>query len=514
MLTNFLISCSGANREILKECSFERAKYIGIGLTNVLIAILSSVSVGFFVSFAFTDKQTSRLEIDWFYLLPVCIIWGLLIFNLDRSIIISIRKTGTKKQQFLQAFPRILIAVFIGIVISTPFELKIFADEIKVQLEKNLKDDIGTMKEENKQIHSSGFKLADSVAAMERAKLIENEKRRNQLNTEMILELEGRGFSKQGGKGPIYKQKEREFYEADSLYNIQAKIYEAANKTRDSVLGMIRETDTKDEKIVNNVNGPAAQIVALHQLPGVHWFVTILFILLETMPVIVKLMSKTGLYDEILERIEMETRLKEEVIKADKTSKKNYAITEIDEINRLESELRLARERHRIAVEMKAIGETPGVLEPTNPKPPPESEITQPGNEEPVLTEIKEPAKPVESTAGTESPPVESTAITPTPLTEPVKETSDLLSFENKIWKDHQAVDDVKYCFIRDEQLKKLMQVINNLEKTGSWEYHADQKLLVMNIEGSHREYKIISETPTVLHLQSLMGKALHLTTQ
>jgi hypothetical protein len=486
---------------------------MGIGLTNILIAIISSISVGFFISFAFTDKQTNQLEIAWYYLLMVCIIWGLLIFNLDRSIIISIRKTGIKNQELLQALPRILIAVFIGIVISTPLELKIFADEIKVQLEKNLKNDIREINKENLQTHSLAQAKADSFLIEQEKILKQKEKRRNNLYDSYIGEAEGTSGTLKRGPGTIFKQKKAQYDVADSQYKAQYNIYSDAMLRRDSVLARVRETDTKDESIINDVNGPAAQIVALYQLTGVHWFVTILFILLETMPVIMKLMSKRGLYDEILERIEMETRLKEEVIIADKTSKKNYAITEIDEVNHLESDLRLARERHRIAAEMKVIDKAPIILEMAKSKSSPKSELIKPISEEPVLTEIKEPAKPVMPITETENQPVESITGTTTSLTEPVKETGDLLSFENKIWKDHQAVDDVKYRFIRDEQLKKLMRVINNLEKTGSWEYHSEQKLLVMSIDGNHREYKIISETPTTLYLQSLMGKALHLTT-
>src|ERR1700739_1523020 len=43
-------------------------------------------------------------------------------------------KEGTTKQQIIQASPRILLAIMIGVVISRPLELKIFDKEIRQKL--------------------------------------------------------------------------------------------------------------------------------------------------------------------------------------------------------------------------------------------------------------------------------------------------------------------------------------------------------------------------------------------
>lgn len=513
MITSFLLSCSGANREILKQCPFEKAKYIGIGLTNLLIAILSSVSVGFFVSFAFTNKQTGRIEVEWYYLLAVCIIWGLLIFNLDRSIIISIRKTGTRLQQFFQALPRILIAVFIGIVISTPLELKIFSDEISVQMEKNLKNDIREMKGKNSQTHSGALKRADSVLQEQQKILKEKEDRRNQLYNSFIGEAEGSSGTGKKGKGPVFKEKKEQYDLACSQYNLQLETYNRATRSRDSVQERIRETDSRDETIVNNVNGPAAQIEALYGLTGVHLFVTLLFILLETMPVIVKLMSRKGLYDEILERTELETRLKEEIIIADKTSKRDYALKEIDEKNEMESELNLTRYRRRFAREMKTIDEDKPQQVPTGEaynstfkKDPPAGDESTTGNPKPAPVTAEEPASTTVNTP-------EKKAEEDTPASgDLINEAAEEFSFENKTWKEQGIAGESSFRFIRDEKTKKLLRVDNNIEKTGSWEYDPEQNLLVMDMDGSHREYRLISESPMTFTLQSLMGKILNLT--
>ena len=58
------------------------------------------------------------------------LIWGLLIFNLDRFIVSTIKKTGNVIDELIQASPRILLAVIIAVVIEKTLVLKIFKKEI------------------------------------------------------------------------------------------------------------------------------------------------------------------------------------------------------------------------------------------------------------------------------------------------------------------------------------------------------------------------------------------------
>jgi uncharacterized PurR-regulated membrane protein YhhQ (DUF165 family) len=55
-------------------------------------------------------------------------------FNLDRFIVSTIRKRETKASEFLQATPRIILAIIIAIVISKPLEIKNFEKEINTVL--------------------------------------------------------------------------------------------------------------------------------------------------------------------------------------------------------------------------------------------------------------------------------------------------------------------------------------------------------------------------------------------
>jgi hypothetical protein len=128
-VTRFFWFCSGAHIGTLKKYPIEHNKYVGIGATIFFTALFASLSGGYAMYFVFAGNALAVVFAVIFGL-----IWGTAIFNMDRYIVSSIDKQGTTNQQILQASPRILLAIMIGIVISRPLELKIFDKEIRQKL--------------------------------------------------------------------------------------------------------------------------------------------------------------------------------------------------------------------------------------------------------------------------------------------------------------------------------------------------------------------------------------------
>ena len=142
LLNEFLWICAGVNRKILRQCPTDYAKYAGIGGTILFTALMAMLSGGYAMSTIFTDENKEPI-------IPVAILfgvfWGLLIFNLDRFIVNTMYSDGKhtiSKDEFIAGLPRIIIAIFLGVVISMPLELKIFEDEIKIKIEENIKERI------------------------------------------------------------------------------------------------------------------------------------------------------------------------------------------------------------------------------------------------------------------------------------------------------------------------------------------------------------------------------------
>ena len=100
MLQHFFILCSGADASILKTCSEgEQNKYAGIGATVFFTAVMAFIASSYALYTVFDTVYTSIF---------FGLIWGLLIFNLDRFIVSTIKKRETISSEFLQATPRII----------------------------------------------------------------------------------------------------------------------------------------------------------------------------------------------------------------------------------------------------------------------------------------------------------------------------------------------------------------------------------------------------------------------
>ena len=104
LLNEFLWLCAGANRKVLRQCPTEHAKYAGVGGTILFTAILACLSGGYAIYKVFADEvyntATKMFETD---ISAMCIaiifgiIWGLMIFNLDRFMVNTMFSDGTHK---------------------------------------------------------------------------------------------------------------------------------------------------------------------------------------------------------------------------------------------------------------------------------------------------------------------------------------------------------------------------------------------------------------------------------
>ncbi|APY10565.1 hypothetical protein BWZ22_04635 [Seonamhaeicola sp. S2-3] len=301
MLKQFFIICSGADTDILEQCSKgEQNKYAGIGATVFFTALMATIAASYALYTVFNNALTSIF---------FGIVWGLLIFNLDRYIVSTIKKTGNITNELIQASPRIILAVIIAIVIAKPLELKIFEKEInQVLLEQKNQLTLNNKSQIAEQYTPSIETLNNNIATLQQ-QIDTKEAEVNKLYSTYIAEAEGREGTKLVGKGPVYKEK-REKHDALLAELQQLKIENKAKiaSATSEIAKLKRDYETQvinSQPIINNFDGLMARINALNELPWLpSFFIFLLFLAIETSPIIAKLLSPRGTYDYKLEDLE------------------------------------------------------------------------------------------------------------------------------------------------------------------------------------------------------------------
>lgn len=296
-LKNFFWLCSGVDITTLKRTPTETNKFIGIGGTIFFTAVLAFLSSGYAIYTVFD----SYLAAVFFGL-----IWALMIFNLDRYIVSSMKNRDNFWTDFFIASPRVIIAVFLAMVISKPLELKIFEKEINAELI-GMEQEVKKAQEEKLYARFTPQLLAYEAEVNKlKGELAESAAQRDALQAEALKEADGTGGSGIRNMGPIYKAKQAAADKAATEY--QALLVKNAafiNKNVDAYNALLAQQQAEITTLPREAyNGFAARIDALGRLTArsetvalANLFIILLFISIETAPIMVKLISYRSPYD-------------------------------------------------------------------------------------------------------------------------------------------------------------------------------------------------------------------------
>lgn len=298
-INEFLWTCAGVNKEILRLYPNEYAKYAGSGGTILFTAIMAMISGGYAMYFVFKSAIIAFI---------FAIFWGLLIFNLDRFIVNSMYTDGKDTlswRKLKSALPRIIMAIFLGIVISTPLEMKIFNDRIESQL---LKDNIERINEaKNKSGDYTELSALQEEYKKYTAERLKYASELQKAQKELKDEAEGNALSGQAGHGAIYKDKEIYVNQCKQTLDEWDKTYGDKVKSIQLRINELNKHVTQFEGKVDNLqeDGFSARYEAFANLKDnnmslniVSLMITLLFIIIEITPTFFKLIMISGPYEE------------------------------------------------------------------------------------------------------------------------------------------------------------------------------------------------------------------------
>lgn len=300
-IKSFFWLCSGASIRHLEDCPSDSSKYAGIGATIFFTSVFAALA-SFYALYTVFDNY---IVAGIFGLL-----WGLMIFNLDRFIVSSIRKNKNKWKNFYHVLPRIALAVLISVVIAKPLELKVF--------EKEIDSEIVLMQEEQRQLNenllSKRFDLPtnqlNQEIALLKQEILDQQEKRDVLRRIAREEADGTGGTKVRNPGPIYKiKKEAADKVEEELKELRVVNNQLISEKQEELKQLKTNLDEAKAQMVDaELSGLASRMVALDRLGSKNqsiWqanlFIMILFIILECSPIIVKLVTDKSPYDHVIE---------------------------------------------------------------------------------------------------------------------------------------------------------------------------------------------------------------------
>lgn len=131
--TRFLWFVAGADIEMLSLCPLDYKKYEAIGMT-ILMTSLVGFAAGSSAAWFFTEDALWTLVFGLF--------WSLLIFSIDRSLVVTLKKNPYKKSYYvLPLVFRGFLAILVAGIMSIPLELLVFNGFIQNDIE-NYKSDL------------------------------------------------------------------------------------------------------------------------------------------------------------------------------------------------------------------------------------------------------------------------------------------------------------------------------------------------------------------------------------
>jgi Domain of unknown function (DUF4407) len=223
MIGEFLFWLGAGDEEVVAECPGERTRVNALGGTVLVTSLLALI--------AGTAATREWLHVPLPLALPAGMFWGLAIMNLDRWLLLTIRRQETPWRTLVLALPRIGLALVVGLVISTPTLLGVFHSEVTAKATEDrqaeqagakraldaqfaqIKKLAGEREELQQSLGSSAAStvLAESpdYAGLER-RLSEEQRRADAAKKRAICELDGTCGTKRAGAGTSYRAKEQE----------------------------------------------------------------------------------------------------------------------------------------------------------------------------------------------------------------------------------------------------------------------------------------------------------------
>jgi hypothetical protein len=305
IIRKVFLFCSGLKWSSIKSGDSQR---VALGASVAFTSVFAAMSGFYALHFVFRSLLFS---------LPLALLWGFFILSVDRYVVTTLRRPVRSDKPHVykrisqalniavRVFPRLLLGIFIAVVVAIPIELRLCESAINQQILTKLHATI-----------NQAFSQISELEKVNRNLLYQLQEKRREYQShrdEAYAELEGTRGTLLIGAGPVFEHKrqlatrsEMEF--ADLRWSIEPEIIkntstiDSLSAERSVLINQAKRDSERDDE------GTVLQrMEALRELvyvsPAIRWLtagIMLLFVLLEIMPLLVRLLSKdSDPYDDV-----------------------------------------------------------------------------------------------------------------------------------------------------------------------------------------------------------------------
>ena len=286
---------AGAKIDIMRLCPDSYGRYAVIG-TLVCLTAMMALLTGAYTAYTISGK--------WWAALLFAPIYAYIIFSIDRSFISGAPTEGWGAK-IIKFFFRLVLAIMIGLIISTPVELMIFGGLVDERVIENHDKSIKNIR---KATTDEIEKVNEKIKALNKELEAYDEKER-QMEAEK-LKYSSRSWTKRSDIDKMIKtiRDQREQWKATHQPEYD-RYTEQINEYKKEL-----EAKNNDINTIKNINDLITKYQAFLQLTkedsekkAVALLITFFFIFLEIVPMLTKLLNTKGSYEKLFIRIEQDT---------------------------------------------------------------------------------------------------------------------------------------------------------------------------------------------------------------
>jgi hypothetical protein len=296
--------CAGTDEQALQDCpQSQHIKQAGYGSLVLIPTVLGFISMSYAISTLTPDK---------YKYFGIATVWSLIVFTFDRFIISTFRKSESSGKEILSGafLGRLCLAMIVGVIIAHPLVMFIFQPSVAARMEqireKERREIYDRYEKEIKEYEQQKNSITQAMSNEESAKDAKTVEVYSQFSQALRLRRRRWGALtlKQAADRLTEEKKTRMQQLSDEHRRIDNKIAELKETRNEGLLSYNQATGQVTDYLARE--RALSELMAESRIVFLtNWFIILLFVVLDVLPITFKVLTKKEAYDVLVESLSL-----------------------------------------------------------------------------------------------------------------------------------------------------------------------------------------------------------------